>query len=129
MDDLADGWEVWSESDDRLVFTYRPDVFEGQRYPPACLPTIYVTRGARDRRPGVSLDPAPDADWHVTLYLEPDVEGASDRYDDRAAALAGARDLAARFARGEVDVRACYQVTDDREAYLDRLAELTGREA
>lgn len=129
MGDLADGWERWSESEDRLVLTYRPDVFEGRSYPPACLPTIYVTRGGRNRRPGVSPDPSPDADWQVTLYLEPDVAHPPDRYDDRAAALAGARALAARFARGEVDARALYQVTDDREAYLDRLAELTGREA
>ncbi|MFB6172393.1 MAG: DUF5820 family protein [Haloarculaceae archaeon] len=129
MEDLADGWVVWSESEDRLVFTYRPDVFTGERYPPACLPTIYVTRGGRSRRPGVDLSPGPDADWHVRLFLEPEVARASDRYEDRAAALAGARDLAARFAGGEIDARALYQVTDDREAYLDRLAALTGREA
>lgn len=129
MDDLAEGWEVWSESEDRLVFTFRPDVFEGQSYPPACLPTIYVTRGSRNRRPGVMPDPPPDADWHVTLFLEPEVTRQPERYDDRVAALDGARDTAARFARGEIDPRALYQVTDGREAYLDRLAKLTGRDA
>lgn len=129
MDDLAEGWEVWSESENRLVLTFRPDVFEGRSYPPACLPTIYVTRGSRNRRPGVMPDPPPNADWHVTLYLEPEVAYQPEQYDDRTTALEGARDLATRFARGELDLAALYQRTDDREEYLGRLAELTGREA
>lgn len=126
MDELADGWEVWSEGEHRVVLAYRPDVFEGRSFPPACLPTIYVTRGRRSRRPGVDLDPAPDTPWFVTLFLEPEIERSADRYDDREAALAGARDLARRFAHGEIDPRALYRITDDREAYLDRLEELTG---
>jgi hypothetical protein len=126
MDELAEGWQVWSESEHRVVLAYRPDVFEGRSFPPACLPTIYVTRGRRSRRPGVDLDPAPGTPWYVTLFLEPEVERAADSYDDRAAALSGARELARRFADGEIDIRSLYQVTDDREAYLERLAELTG---
>lgn len=129
MDELADGWQVWSEGEHRVVFAYRPDVFEGQSFPPACLPTIYVTRGRRSRRPGVDLDPDPGTPWFVTLFLEPEVERPADSYDDRAAALEGARNLARRFARGEVDFRGLYRITDDREAYLARLDELTGREA
>lgn len=129
MDEFADGWELWSDADDRLVLTYRPDHFEGQSFPPACLPTIYVTRGRRSRRPGVDLAPGPDAAWYVTLFLEPEVERPADRYDDRAAAIEAARSLARRFARGDVDYRDLYQITDDREAYLDRLDELTGRDA
>jgi len=129
MDDLAAGWEVWSDDENRVVLTYRPDVFEGTSFPPACLPTIYVTRGRRSRRPGIDLDPAPDAAWYVTLFLEPEVERAADRFDDRDAALDAARSLARRFVRGGVDYRALYQVTDDRHSYLDRLDELTGRDA
>lgn len=128
MDDdaLAAGWRVWSEDERRLVFAYRPDVFDGGEFPPECLPTIYVTQGRRDRRPGVDRDPRPGTPWYVTLFLEPDVERETDSYGDRAAAVEGARDLAARFADGEVDYRALYQVP--REAYFARLDELTGRE-
>jgi hypothetical protein len=61
----------------------------------------------------------------VTLYLEPEVEGTTAEYDDRAAATGGAVDLARRFARGDVDYRSLYQVP--RPDYLDRLDELTGR--
>lgn len=125
--DLPDGWVAWSEADDRLVWVYRPDVFDGGGFPPPCLPTLYVTRGRRSRRPGVDRAPPPDADWHVTLFLEPEVARDPDRFDDRAAALAGARELAARFARGEVDVRALYQIP--RETYLDELEALTGQDS
>jgi len=123
--DHPDGWQTWSESADRIVLAYRPDVFDGAGYPPPCLPTLYVARGRRDRRPGVARDPPADAPWVVTLSLEPEVSREPDRYDDREAALAAARDLAAAFAAGEVDYRALYQVP--RDAYLRTLDELTGR--
>lgn len=123
-DDAPDGWTVWSdEPDGRRVLAFRPDVFDSQAYPAPCLPTIYVSNGSPKRRPRAQRDGA--ASWHVTLFLEPEVEGPSETYDDRAAALAGANDLAARFAAGEIDVRSLYQVP--REAYLDRLVALTGR--
>lgn len=124
--ELPEGWVVWS-ADDRIVWTYRPDVFDGDAFPSACLPTIYIRQGRRDRRPGVDHSPPPDAPWAVTLTLEPDVARTDDGLADRAAAIAHAEELAASFVAGEVDFRALYQVPDDREAYLDRLVALTGR--
>jgi hypothetical protein len=125
-EDLPEGWTVWSDDPDgRRVLAFRPDVFDTEAYPAPCLPTIYVSNGSprRRRRPGVGRG---DADrWEVTLFLEPEIEGPNGSYDDRAAAVAAATDLAARFAAGEIDVRSCYQVP--REAYLDRLEALTGR--
>jgi len=123
--DLAAGWEVWSESQRRVVLAYRPDVFDSTAFPAPCLPTIYVTKGRRGRRPG-RTDPAPDDPWYVTLYLEPEVSRERESFDSRIAALDGARDLARAFAVGDVDYRALYQVP--REAYLDRLDGLTGRD-
>ncbi len=125
--DLPDGWVTWSDEGDRLVWAYRPDVFDGGAFPPPCLPTLYVSRGGRNRRPGVEHAPGPDASWHVRLYLEPEVALDPDRYDDRSAALAGARRLARRFAAGDVDVRSLYQVP--REDYLAELEARTGQDS
>jgi hypothetical protein len=122
---LADGWEVWSREATNAVLTYRPDVFDTDEYPAPCLPTIYVTKGRRGRRPGTH-DPDEDDPWFVTLYLEPEVDGDENRYGTRAAAQEGALDLAARFANGDVDYRSLYQVP--RGEYLDRLDELVGGE-
>jgi hypothetical protein len=121
---LPTGWRTWSDADDRTVLVYRPDVFDGGEFPAPCLPTIYVTHGRRNRRPGVERSARPGASWVVTLYLEPDVSAPEELYDSRAAALTGARDLADRFARGEVDYHDLYQVP--RDAYLAKLDELTG---
>lgn len=126
MDDVPDGWQVWSDADDRLVLAYRPDVFDGGDFPPPCLPTIYVSRGRRGRRPGVRRDPPPGTPWYVTLFLEPEIEGEPEAFDSRAAARDGARELARRFADGDVDYRGLYQVP--REAYFEKLDELTGRD-
>ncbi|WP_142858786.1 DUF5820 family protein [Salinigranum halophilum] len=124
-DALPEGWQVWAdESEGRSVLTYRPDVFNTKDFPAPCLPTIYVTNGSRKRRPGASQIPTDT--WHVSLFLEPEVEGTVERYDSRAAAVAGAADLAARFVSGEVDYRGFYQVP--RADYLDRLDELVGGE-
>jgi hypothetical protein len=122
---LPDGWQVWNDDDRRTVLVYRPDVFDGGEFPAPCLPTIYVTHGRRNRRPGVEREAPPGASWVVTLYLEPDVSAPEELFDSRPAALEGARDLAARFARGDVDYRGLYQVP--REEYFARLDELTGR--
>jgi len=122
---LADGWEVWSREETKVVLTYRPDVFDSDEYPAPCLPTIYVTKGRRGRRPGPH-DPDEDDPWFVTLYLEPEVAGDEHRYESREATQEGTLDLAARFTRGELDYRSLYQVP--RDAYLDRLDELTGAE-
>lgn len=131
MDDarVPEGWTVWNrEPDGHLVLTYRPDVFDADEYPAACLPTIYLARGGRRRRPGPPRDGSTDS-WEVSLYLEPAVEvrDAGGTYGGRDEALEAMETTARRFADGEIDVRASYQVP--RERYLDRLEALTGRDA
>ena len=122
---LAEGWRVWSDADNRLVLAYRPDVFDGGDYPAACLPTVYVTHGRRSKRPGTPRNPAPGDPWVVTLFLEPEVNRDPELFDERGAAIEAALDVAAAFARGDVDYRALYQVP--REEYFAALDELTGR--
>lgn len=123
FEELAPGWEVWNEEPNRCVLAYRPDVFDSDAFPAPCLPTIYLTKGKRSRRPGPHR-PSPDAAWYVTLFLEPEVNRDPDTYDTREAAVDGAVTLAARFAEGDIDCRELYQVP--RDGYLTKLAELTG---
>jgi len=123
LDALGSAWVVWNEEDARIVLAYRPDVFDGEELPAPCMPTIYVTRGRRDRRPGGERV---GADWFVTLYLEPDVDCGTERYERREEAVDAAVDLAEAFATGQIDYRGEYQVP--REDYFDRLDELTGRD-
>lgn len=122
--DLDDAWTVWSEEEHRAVLVFRPDIFDSQSFPAPCLPTIYLTKGRRDRRPGDNR-PQPDDPWYVTLSLEPEVSRERARYESRDEAITGVQELAAAFTAGEIEFRALYQVP--REAYLDRLDELTGR--
>lgn len=125
---LSEDWVVWSdESAGRSVLVYRPDVFDTQAFPPECLPTIYLTSQSPDRPPG-ERSRGPER-WHVLLYLEPDVRarGRDATYETRERAVDGAVELARAFADGEVDYRGLYQVP--REAYLDELDRLTGRDA
>ena len=124
LEELPEGWRVWNEEHERVVLAYRPDVFDTQAFPAPCLPTIYVTHGSRDRRPG-HRQPDAATPWYVTLYLEPEVSGNQRQYETREAALSGADTLAEQFATGGVEYREYYQVP--REAYLDRLDELTSR--
>lgn len=124
FDALEGGWTVWSDEREKSVLAYRPDVFDGQAFPAPCMPTIYLTKGQRRRRPGRNVRPG-DA-WYVTLYLEPEVSREAERYDSREAAVEGAVDLAARFDAGDVAYRDLYQVP--RPDYLRRLDELTGRD-
>lgn len=127
MNEPPAGWERWSDEPDRQVFVYRPDVFDSRAFPAPCLPTLYLSNGPhRNRRPEQRYG-SPSGEWYLTCYLEPDVVLAEKRYDDRARAEADANELARRFAAGELDYRGAYQVP--REEYLDRLDELTGREA
>lgn len=127
MEEFPREWELWSDEPDRRVVVYRPDVFDSQAFPAPCLPTLYLSNGPhRNRRPEQRHERGGGA-WYLTLYLEPDVVLAEERYDDRADADAAAADLAARFADGDLDHRGAYQVP--RETYLDRLDQLTGREA
>ncbi|AGN01598.1 hypothetical protein L593_08265 [Salinarchaeum sp. Harcht-Bsk1] len=123
MDDPPAGWEVWNEGEDgRLILAYRPDVFDGDAFPAACMPTLYCTRGRRNsRRPGPERDAA--ADWFVTLFLEPEVTVAEERFDRREDALDRLRTVAADFAEGAIDYRDSYQVP--RDDYLDELDALT----
>lgn len=124
---LGDGWRIWNAEESRVVLAYRPDVFDGADFPAPCMPTIYVTRGRRTRRPEGNRNLPPDAPWMVTLYLEPDVNRPPDAYDTVEGARDGAEGLSRRFAAGELDYRSLYQVPRDR--YLDELDTLTGRDA
>lgn len=122
---LPEGWVIWNdEPGGRRILVYRPDVFDTQAFPPACLPTLTITPTSPDRPPGER----PHGAWYVTLYLEPDVRlrGHDGRFDSREAAVSGALELASRFAAGDIDVRASYQVP--REDYLETLVELMGRD-
>lgn len=126
FDGLPEEWVVWNdEPDGRSILVYRPDVFDTQAFPAPCLPTIYVTNGSQRRRPGASQIDTDE--WHVTLFLEPEVKADAEKYDDRGIAVEAAVAYAERFAAGDVDYRGLYQVP--REAYLERLDELTGRDA
>jgi hypothetical protein len=123
FESLPDGWRVWNEEPSgRAILVYRPDVFRGGDLPDECLPTIYLTNGSRRPRPG-SGQYATD-EWHVVLFLEPEVEAVSETHESREAGAAGAVDVAARFAAGAVDYRGAYQVP--REDYFARLDELVG---
>lgn len=124
--DLPDGWTVWNDEDDgEVVVVFRPDVFDSEAFPAACLPTLRVTRGDPERRPAAERRRADD--WHVTVYLEPEVTlPLSPSFPDRRAAVDGSVDVARRFAAGEFDLRGAYQVP--REAYLDRLTALVGED-
>lgn len=126
-EDLPESWVVWSdESEGRAVLAYRPDVFDTESYPAACLPTLYVTRGPKQRRrPPTDPTAVVGAAWRVTLFLEPDVDHAERSFETREAAIEGAVDLARDFHEGRIDYRGAYQVP--REDYLDRLDDLTGR--
>ena len=128
MDPLAElphGWAVWNaEPGGRVVLAYRPGVFDGDAFPPACLPTLTVA-------PGRSPDGRPDhrgetGRWHVALYLEPDVRvrEVDASFEARDAAVAAAAAAAGAFAAGELDLRGAY--SEPRDGYLDRLDELLG---
>lgn len=124
-DGLPMGWEVWNEEDNGpVILAFRPDVFDGTSFDAACLPTISVARGASPDHPPRRR--ARSDSWHVALYLEPTVRARSqDRvYDSREAALAGANEVARRFASGEIDYRGVYQVP--RDAYFEALDGLVG---
>ncbi len=123
---LGDGWRVWNAEEARVVLAYRPDVFDGADFPAPCMPTVYVTRGRRTRRPEGNRNLPPDAPWMVTLYLEPEVDRPPDAYDTREDAVDAAAALTRRFAAGDVDYRSLYQVPRDR--YLAALDDLTGRD-
>jgi hypothetical protein len=120
---LGDGWQVWNAEEHRVILAYRPDVFDGSDFPAACLPTIYVTRGRRSRRPEGNRNLPPDAPWMVTLFLEPEINREPDAYDAFSDAVSAAVELSHRFADGEIGYRDLYQVP--RERYFEKLDQLT----
>lgn len=120
---LPEGWQVWNdEPDGRAILAYRPDVFDGDEFPAACMPTIYVSNGSRRRRPGAGGRETNE--WHVTLFLEPEIEAETTVFDERPEAVDGAVAAAQRFVAGEVDYRELYQVP--REEYFEELDRLLG---
>ncbi len=121
LTELPTGWRVWNEEPDgRVILAYRPDVFNAETFPAACLPTIYVTNGSPRRRPGAG---SVETDtWQVKLFFEPAVEATTTRHDSRESAIDGARETAQSFVDGAVDYREAYQVP--REAYFEKLDEL-----
>ena len=125
FDGLADGWEVWSNEQTKVVLAYRPDVFNTADFDAACLPTIYLTKGKQSRRPGRDR-PRPEDAWYVTLYLEPEVDSGQESFDSEADARDHAVELSERFAAGDVDYRDLYQIP--RPDYFEKLDELTGGE-
>lgn len=124
--DPPPGWTVWNdEPRGRRILVFRPDVFnESNDLPAPCLPTILVSNRSRAARPGASR--VRTGTWHTVLTLEPEVEAVTAEFDSREAAVAGANDLARRFAEGGIDYRAAYQVP--REAYFERLDDVIDRE-
>lgn len=126
--ELPAGWRRWNDHEQgAAIFVYRPDVFDSHQYPAACLPTIYV----RPRPPGRQRRRANERHegWFLAVHLEPEVRirDVESAHETRAEALEAATEVARQFADGEIDYRSAYQVP--REAYLDELDALTGREA
>ncbi|MEF8800023.1 MAG: DUF5820 family protein [Halolamina sp.] len=122
LEELPESWVVWTqEPEGRVILAYRPDVFDADEFPAACLPTIYVTNGSRTARPGAGQ--LHTDEWHATLFAEPEIELLSETQGSREAALEVALEVAERFAEGDIDYRGAYQVP--REAYFAELDTLT----
>ena len=125
FEELPDGWRVWNEEPSgRAILVYRPDAFGDDAVPDACLPTIYLTNGSRNARPGAGQYATDE--WHVVLFMEPEVEAVAETRESRDAGVDAAVEIAARFADGGIDYRGAYQVP--REEYFARLDELVGDE-
>ena len=126
IDGLPDAWSVWDRAPgDRLILAFRPDVFNGSRFPAACLPTIYVREGEQDlRHAGPQPAAGTEGSWTVTLFLEPEVSERLGEAESFEAAERTAVEAAVAFAAGEVDIDTIYQLP--REDYLETLHELIG---
>jgi hypothetical protein len=124
LEELPNSWTVWNEEPEgRVILAYRPDVFDADEFAAACLPTIYVTDGSRNARPGAGQ--LRTEEWHATLFAEPEIELLTETEESREAAVDAAVGIAERFATGEVEYRGAYQVP--REEYFAELDRLTGR--
>lgn len=125
LEELPEGWVVWNDDGGRVVLVFRPDVFEGATYDSAHLPTLYVST----RSPDVPMrrGDEPSEAWHVACTLEPEVRvrALESSHELRADAVDAAVAAARRFSRGAVDFEGAYAANPP-EAYLRRLAELTG---
>lgn len=113
-------WVVWNhEAAGPVTWVYRPDTFDADAFPAACMPTIHVTNRQGDRRPPGRGGGA----WEARLLLEPEVEvDRSGAAPTRERALEGAVELARDFASQEYDLLGAYHDPSDRQAYLDRLS-------
>jgi len=112
---LPEGWVVWSE-DDGLVVCYKPELFDGEEYPRACLPLITVTKADRGTIGGRE-------GWRVTFHIEADVPAHSLRktvtgYDE---AIEYVVETAKKFNAGEYDPAEFYAEGDARKEYVARL--------
>ena len=119
---VPEGWVVWTESEQKIVLAYRPDIFDSESFPAPCLPTLYLTQGKQRRQPGDQT--RPEDPWYVTLFLEPEIHRDRERFETREAAVEGMVALAEQFVGGDIAYRDLYQVP--RKAYLDELDDLTG---
>lgn len=124
VDGLPDGWKIWDHEPDRsLILAFRPDVFNGSRFPPSCLPTIYVREGRKDlRRAGPQPEAGTEGRWTVTLILEPEVSTLLAECDSMAAATDAAVEQADAFSAGEIDLEEVYQ--RPRHEYLGAIEDL-----
>ena len=104
-----------------MIWTFRPDVFDGQSVPAECLPTLTVKR-ARRRGPRGRPTIGANSRWTVELRLEPEVVIERTVFDDRADAMDRGEVLARRFSADDLDWQEAYQVPRDR--YIDLLSEL-----
>lgn len=120
---LPSGWTRWhSGTDGTVIWTFRPDIFDGASYPAACLPTVTVKR-ERHRGPrGRPRSAGSGAAWCAELRLEPDVLLERRTVPDRADALDAAWTLADAFSSNEFSVVDVHH--DERHQYLQKLGEL-----
>ena len=115
---VPDGWDTWHTDPGGIsVWVFRPDVFDGDAFPPACIPTLTI-KPARERgprgRPGQSA-----SEWWSELRLEPDVLLERRTAGTREQAMTLAIQRATAFTDGDIAFRTAY--ADPPVDYLDRL--------
>lgn len=120
---VPDGWETWHTDPGGIsVWVYRPDVFDGEAFPPAHIPTLTI-KPARERGPRGRPGGTP-REWWSELRLEPDVLLERRTAGTRAAAHTNAIELATAFTGGNIATREAY--TEPPIAYLEELDSLIG---
>lgn len=124
ISEIADGWQVWNnEPRGHVILAYRPDIFDTNEFPPACLPTITIGPGSEPNQPRDHRNAT--TAWYVVLYLEPRVRVATKdtTVPSRPQAIDYAVALSHEFTDGKIDFDAAY--IDPRPNYLAKLKELT----